>query len=620
MWQVLDGVKHLAISFLDAAEKDIHSLETKHGLETGSAPYRPALESCSGTNNLSAAFPLSLPFTGLGAKDLEATTTLLVEHSVNTSSPSFLDKLWSSPSIPGIAADLLISSLNGNSHVFRVSPALTLVEKHVGSELASLFGLCGPYSGGITMPGGAASNTTALLIARNVRFPETKDGGVAVLPRPLAVFVSESAHYSATLAAQIVGLGTQAVRKVSTTVAGTMDPTSLRQQLHAAVKAGHIPLFVAATAGTTVRGAYDPLRSIGRIAHEYGAWFHVDGCWGGAAIFSEKLKHKLDGSELADSIAFNPHKMLGVPQICSFLLGGDLRMFWCANRLTADYLFHDEFVVTAESDGKEKKVQRHSTNATINHADGEVHDISDTLDLLSGISDEVNGTLDHVNGISKPSSAHAHELANSSRPTWFTPSENNGLGCLPPQAFKSIADRNWRTSPTILSAPDPKTVLDLASFTTQCGRRPDALKLYLHWRYYGKEGMASHVETAFEGAQHLAKLVSEEPKLRLVSKDLQVPVPCSQVCFYYHYASGHQDGLSVAQEEKLNTQYTRQIAAGLMQRGWMIDYAPGSGREGERGEFLRVVCNRTTTLAVAEGLVKDILKVVEENIESVSEA
>jgi glutamate decarboxylase len=249
MWQVLDVVKDLAIRFLDAAEEDIHSLETNHGLEAGSAPYRPVLESRSGTDDLSAALPLSLPFAGLGAKDLKATTKLVVEHSVNTSSPSFLDKLWSSPSIPGIAADLLISSLNGNSHVFRVSPALTLVEKHVGSELASLFGLRGPYSGGVTMPGGAASNTTALLIARNVRFPETKDGGVAALLRPLAVFVSESAHYSATLAAQIVGLGAQAVRKVATTAAGTMDPTSLRRQLDAAVKAGHIPLFVEHTIG-----------------------------------------------------------------------------------------------------------------------------------------------------------------------------------------------------------------------------------------------------------------------------------------------------------------------------------------------------------------------------------
>ena len=68
MWRVLDGVKDLVIRFLDAAEEDIHSLETKHGLEAGSAPYRPALESCSGTNDLSVALLLSLPFTGLGAK------------------------------------------------------------------------------------------------------------------------------------------------------------------------------------------------------------------------------------------------------------------------------------------------------------------------------------------------------------------------------------------------------------------------------------------------------------------------------------------------------------------------------------------------------------------------
>ena len=62
--------------------------------------------------------------------------------------------------------------------------------------------------------------------------------------------------------------------------------------------------------------------------------------WGGPAIFSPTHARKLAGSHLADSIAVNPHKMMGVPITCSFLLGADMRQFHRSNTLPADYLFH----------------------------------------------------------------------------------------------------------------------------------------------------------------------------------------------------------------------------------------------------------------------------------------
>jgi len=67
---------------------------------------------------------------------------------------------------------------------------------------------------------------------------------------------------------------------------------------------------------------------------------HIDGSWGAPAIFSPTHKYKMNGSHLADSIAINPHKMMGVPLTCSFLLSSDLRQFHKANTLPAGYLFH----------------------------------------------------------------------------------------------------------------------------------------------------------------------------------------------------------------------------------------------------------------------------------------
>lgn len=39
---------------------------------------------------------------------------------------------------------------------------------------------------------------------------------------------------------------------------------------------GYIPLYVNATAGTTVYGAFDPIQEIADICEKYNLWLHVD--------------------------------------------------------------------------------------------------------------------------------------------------------------------------------------------------------------------------------------------------------------------------------------------------------------------------------------------------------
>ncbi|PYH87656.1 PLP-dependent transferase [Aspergillus ellipticus CBS 707.79] len=175
---------------------------------------------------------LNLLQDGQGFEGLRRTCEQLLQHTVNTSSSAILGKLWSALSIPGIGADFILSAINGN--------------EHVGEELDRLFGLGGPHAGGITMPGGATANSTALLIARNVRFLRIKDHGISAAPGPLVIFVSKAAHYSIPNAAQIIGLGAANVRKIPTTAAGQMDPFALEAALQDAVAAGEISLCVCA--------------------------------------------------------------------------------------------------------------------------------------------------------------------------------------------------------------------------------------------------------------------------------------------------------------------------------------------------------------------------------------
>lgn len=75
-----------------------------------------------------------------------------------------------------------------------------------------------------------------------------------------------------------------------------------------------------ATAATTVLGAFDPFEDIAAVCQQHGVWMHVDGCWGAAALLSPRQRHIMKGAEKADSVAWNPHKLMGLPLQCSAFL------------------------------------------------------------------------------------------------------------------------------------------------------------------------------------------------------------------------------------------------------------------------------------------------------------
>lgn len=202
-----------------------------------------------------------------------------------------------------------------------------------------MFGLRETYSGGITQPGGSASNFSSVLIARHQAMPFIKERGIS--GQQLVMFTSVDSHYSLDKAAQMSGIGSQGVYKIPTDAEGRMSIAALRRSILESRDQGKHPFYVNATAGTTVRGAYDPIEEIAHICQELGLWLHVDGSLGGSAIFTRRQSWRLKGSERADSITINPHKMLSVPVTCSFLLGRDLRQFRSSNSIDAGYLFHE---------------------------------------------------------------------------------------------------------------------------------------------------------------------------------------------------------------------------------------------------------------------------------------
>jgi glutamate/tyrosine decarboxylase-like PLP-dependent enzyme len=73
------------------------------------------------------------------------------------------------------------------------------------------------------------------------------------------------------------------------------------------------PWLVVASAGTVDTGAIDPLPEIAELCRRHGAWFHVDGAYGGLFALCESGRALLKGIEQSDSVALDPHKTLFLP-------------------------------------------------------------------------------------------------------------------------------------------------------------------------------------------------------------------------------------------------------------------------------------------------------------------
>lgn len=483
---LIDAVKDLVVPYVKAADDNASKKHTgRLPVDAANKPYNVLVKTLA-PKALVERMNFTLPEgEGSGKEGLLDSIQDILRYSVNTWDQGWMDKLTASTNPVGVISEMILGILNTNVHVYHVSPALTVIEKVTGRALASYFGFKGPRAGGVTCQGGSSSNLTSLIIARNALYPDTRDNGSDGYK--FVIFTSEASHYSIEKAAVACGMGAANVLSVPTDEAGRMSVPALRQLVADAKARGCTPLYVNATAGTTVHGAYDPIRAVKEVCVEHGMWLHVDGAWGGSVAFSEKHRHKLDGTELADSLTINPQKMLNVPMTCSFLLTNDLSRFHAANSLRAGYLFHDP-------------------------EDGEV----------------------------------------------------------------------W----------------DLADMTMQCGRRADSLKLALAWIYYGAAGFERGIDHAFDMAAHLATLVEKSPDFHLVSPN---PTPCLQICFYY------APGGKLAEDKEENTRRTRAMAAKMVERGFMFDYAPGP-----HGSFFRVVSNCQTQIGTMDGIFRGLSEVGKE--------
>ena len=270
----------------------------------------------------------------------EHVRSVIFDHSVYPGHPRFMGYITGAGTIPGAVADLLAAALNQNLGGWRHSPAATEIELHLTRWFASRFGLPAT-AGGLVTSGGAMANFTCLKVARDRTAGwDVRTRGLAGAP-PLVLYASSEVHAVVWRAADMLGLGMEAVRPVPVDDAFRMRPDTLRPLITADRMSGLRPFAIVATAGTTPTGAIDPMREVAEVAVAEGLWFHVDAAYGGAAALSPELRPLLDGIELADSIAFDPHKWLYTPHSGGCALLRDLSHAYDSFHYGASYTVED---------------------------------------------------------------------------------------------------------------------------------------------------------------------------------------------------------------------------------------------------------------------------------------
>ena len=262
-----------------------------------------------------------------------------LKYSVKTGSTRFYNQLFSGFSLPGFAADVITSLSNTSMYTYEAAPLATLIEKELIKKMGDLAGF--KQTDGIFVTGGSNANLVALFAARNNLIPDIKKKG-SYQVSPLVAFVSQDSHYSFEKAMNLMGLGIDHLIKIPTDKKGKMRVDVLEEKISHTQSAGKKPFFVGATAGTTVRGAFDSIGDIEKITKKNRLWLHVDGSWGGSVLMSKKHRYLLNGIEKADSLAWDTHKMMGVPLISSVILFNKINILRNLNDVSGtQYLFHN---------------------------------------------------------------------------------------------------------------------------------------------------------------------------------------------------------------------------------------------------------------------------------------
>ncbi len=240
----------------------------------------------------------------------------------------------------GTFGDLLASGMNPNTAIGEHSAMY--VDRQVVNWCKQLMNFPTEASG-ILVSGGSMANITALTVARNSYGEEKiRQRGLKAASGQLLIYCSVETHSCILKASEIIGLGTDAVRKIGVNKRFELDVEQLKAQLEMDLQAGFLPFCLVGTAGTVNTGAIDPMQQLLEISRAYGLWFHVDGAYGALGKLDSNYAGALRAIEESDSLAFDLHKWLYVPYEVGCTLIRDAKKHRDSFAITPNYLLQEK--------------------------------------------------------------------------------------------------------------------------------------------------------------------------------------------------------------------------------------------------------------------------------------
>jgi aromatic-L-amino-acid decarboxylase len=225
--------------------------------------------------------------------------------------PRFWAWYMGSGTVFGALADFMAAIMNpnlgGGNH------AANLVELQVTHWIKEILGFPADASG-LLVSGGSMANFVGLAVARNAKAAsDVRQLGVRAEPEPLTVYASTEIHSCNQKAVELLGLGTNSLRKIPVSQDFTIDLAQLEAALQADRAAGFRPICIIGSAGTINTGAVDDLAALADLCQREQLWFHVDGAIGAVGVLAESVRPRLRGIERADSVALDLHKWMHIP-------------------------------------------------------------------------------------------------------------------------------------------------------------------------------------------------------------------------------------------------------------------------------------------------------------------
>jgi sulfinoalanine decarboxylase/sulfinoalanine decarboxylase/aspartate 1-decarboxylase len=282
--------------------------------------------------------PLGLPDKGLSYDEVADRLRAVMRATPSTAPGRFYNQLFGGREPYAVLGEILASAMNNSMYTYKVAGPQVLLENELIERMGNMMGF-EDHEGTFT-PGGSISNLCAMIVARDKVRPNLRETGMD--GTRLRVYTSVESHYCIPKSAAFLGIGRDNVVHIPADERGRMLASALAKAIDEDIAAGHVPMMVNGTVGTTVQGAFDPIAKLADVCEARGVWLHLDAAFGGTMVFDDRYRDTFMGTDRVDSITWDAHKLMGVPLTCSLLMIRERGHLQASFDEAAGYLFQSD--------------------------------------------------------------------------------------------------------------------------------------------------------------------------------------------------------------------------------------------------------------------------------------